>query len=818
MCELLISDRPVCIQLVDRSSPQPPISLRNSESQPYKLMKYSRSLIATLLIGGSLSQLVSPALAIGTAAGESLSNTATASYEDPTDPLKPLNTTSNTVTVTVAEVAGITISADAVTKLTGTGTALEAGDTVAFDYTVTNTGNDPSKLRIAGTAGIAGPGTLQKVEYYNGTTWVEVPSGGEYISGSKAPGEFVKVRVTVQVTPGAAANSNITVTLGNTATPGEQNIPLVANGGDVYTVDNIDTASGEVVGAPANGVREASAFQSIVVGATAQAFATVTKLRDVNGVTAAKTLEYTLGLDVAGTAPIGSSKIAEDLAGTPINLDSTTTNKILVSDAVPAGTKAKSLVAPSGWTAVYTTDPTATNANAAQWKTAPSDLSTVVGTIYRVGFVKDGTNATVAKGTSVSNFKVVVELLTPASGLKIGNIAQIFGSTKLDTTGAPDLTKPVYDESGDNKPNNFNDDGTAPATNPITDGVVNTTTITPADSDTTNTNSGTGSAGEPNVYQYVPTTLQGVLNGTQNNPGAVGPTGNNDDFTNKSTGISTTDATRVDGALPTIDPSAVSFANTFQSATNDDIKLLPQVGNLPVGTTVTLNYGGNSKVYVVTANGLVNSDLTVATPLLITGVVPNTKLNYGVDIDLPTGTAQLVGYSVPVVAFIDAGTAGLDAGDKQNTTIDRLYTGYLKVEKEAQILDVDGTTVLEAYTKTPSFKPAPGQMIQYRIVYTNISDAATVGSGSIGLNAQNVKVVEDGAASPNTWAVLAGGKLNTLHKATSAGDTNSGVVTFNDGAKTNNDVNVTKYVDTVAGPLTGQQAGAFTFIRVVNPN
>jgi hypothetical protein len=782
-------------------------------------MKYSRALIATLLVGGSLSQLVSPVLAEGTAAGVSLSNTATASYEDPTDPNKPLNTTSNTVIVTVAEVAGITVKADAVTKLTGTGAALEAGDTVAFDYTVTNTGNDPSKLRIAGTAGIAGPGTLQKVEYYNGTTWVEVPSGGEYISDSKAPGEFIKVRVTVQVTPGAAANSNITVTLGNTATPGEQNIPLVANGGDVYTVDNLDTASGETAGAPANGVREASAFQSIVVGATAQAFATVTKLRDVNGVTAANTLEYTLGLDVAGTAPIGSSKIAEDLAATSINLDSTpNTNKILVSDAIPAGTKAKSLVAPSGWTAVYTTDATATNANAAQWKTAPSDLSTVVGTIYRVGFVKDGTNATVAKGTSVSNFKVVVELLAPASGLKIGNIAQIFGSTKLDPTGAPDLTKPVYDESGDNQPNNFNN-GTAPATNPVTDGVVDTTTITPADSDTANNNSGTGSAGEPNVYQYVPTALQGILNGTQNNPDAVGPTGNNDDFTNKSTGISTTDATRVAGALPTIDPGAVSFANTFQSATDDNISLLPQVGNLPVGTKVTVNYGGNSKVYVVTATGLFDlGSTTVVTPLLITGVVPNTKLNYGVDIDLPTGTAQLVGYSVPVVAFIDAGTAGLDAADKQNTTIDRLYTGYLKVEKEAQILDVDGTTVLQAYTQTPTVKPAPGQMIQYRITYTNISDVATAGSNSIGLNAQNVKVVEDGAAAPNTWAVLAGGKLNTLHKATSAGDTNSGVVSFNDGAKTNNDVDVTKYVDTVAGPLTGQQSGAFTFIRVVNPN
>ena len=803
--------------LLNEHSSNPRFS-RNSDIQ---LMKYSRSLIATLVMSGSLLQAIAPALAEGAAAGTSLSNTATASYEDPTDPLKPLSTTSNPVVVTVAEVAGITISADGIAKVTGTvGAPVEAGDTVAYNYTVTNTGNDPSKLRIAGAAGITGPGTVQTVERSDdGITWTIVPSGGEYISDSKAPGGFVKVRVTVQVTAGAASNSKIEVTLGNTATPGQQNVALVANGGDVYTVDNAGTANGDVAGAPENGVREASAFQSVTVGATPQAFATVTKVRAATGVTAANTLEYKLGLSVAASAPSGTNKTAEDLAATPINLDNApNTNKILVSDAVPAGTKAKSLVAPSGWTAVYTTDATGINANDAKWLTAPSNLSLVTGTITRVGFVKNGINATIVKGSPADEFTVVVELLAPASSLKIGNIAQVFGTTKLDATGAPNTTKPVYDESGDSNPNNFNDNGTEPATNPVTSGVVDTATITPADSDANNTNTGSGSAGEPNVYQYVPTALQGVLNGTNDNPDAAGPTGQNDDFTNKSTAISTADAVRdASGNLPKIDPAPLSFANTFKSATNDNVSLVPQAGNLPVGTKVTINYGGNSQVYVVTATGIFNLGSTsTITPVLVTGVVPGAKLNYGVDIDLPAGTAQLTGYSVPVVAFIDSGTAGLDAADKQNTTIDRLYTGYLKIEKEAQILAADGTTVIEAYTKTPTKNAAPGQMIQYRINYTNISDVAP--AGSVGLSAQNVKVTEDGATAPNTWGVTVAGKLNTLNKPASALDSNGGSVSFNDGAKNTSNIDVTKYVDTVTGPLTGGQGGSFSFIRVVNPN
>ena len=82
--------------------------------------RLSRQLLtATLLLGGTFN-LVSPVLAQtapttttttytpGTTAGTQIRNQATATYEDPNAAGVSINATSNTVILTVAEVAGIT--------------------------------------------------------------------------------------------------------------------------------------------------------------------------------------------------------------------------------------------------------------------------------------------------------------------------------------------------------------------------------------------------------------------------------------------------------------------------------------------------------------------------------------------------------------------------------------------------------------------------------------------------------------------------------------------------------------------------------------
>lgn len=73
-------------------------------------------LVATLLMGGSFN-MTAPVLALGTAAGTGIVNRATATYEDPNVPGTVINATSNTVTIQVAEVAGITVISKAVTRV-----------------------------------------------------------------------------------------------------------------------------------------------------------------------------------------------------------------------------------------------------------------------------------------------------------------------------------------------------------------------------------------------------------------------------------------------------------------------------------------------------------------------------------------------------------------------------------------------------------------------------------------------------------------------------------------------------------------------------
>jgi hypothetical protein len=827
----------------------------NKQRQTYQ------SLVATALLTGSFFQFIAPVLAEGTTAGTSISNTATATYEDPNAPGSPINSTSNTVTVTVAEVAGITVTGSGIANQTTPGGSTQPGNTLVYTYTVTNVGNDLTKFQIPNLATTTGPATVSgtlpadkngvtptsgNLQYSTdgGATWTNIPAGG-LTTGAIAVNGNVLVRVPVTVQVGAQTGDTITVRLGQT--PGDaQNQPRIADGGDVYTVDNNPAE------APVNGVREASATQQIQVGNTAQsrALATILKTRTAydnagtSGTLTDDLLTYGLSLRVESNDVTNSGITPAALAGTIINVDfQPSSPHILVSDAIPVNTVLKSApIAPAGWRVVYTTTPTSTNAEGATWTTTPPALNSVT----RVGFINDTTVvSSVGTGTTVSGFSIQVQA-TGATGngpVTINNIAQVAGTT------AGDPNTKVYDNSGDQNPGNYDSvNQVFPAT--PDPGITSATTDTQNNNTAANSTTGALNA----TILSVPNAIS-LLNGPNGLPDAIGPTNNNDDFTNKSALIPPNVAPG-----STVDPAAVSFTNTVQNTGTSpaNISLVPTppapLGDLPTNTVVTVSYQGLSATYTyngatfdfVSGTGVVGGNPISATnPVRIDAVAANGgTANYGVTVDLPAGTPLSTdttaqgaaiatierGFPTPIIAFIDANNNGSPDDAATNISIDRVYTGFLQLLKESRVLQGTGPALSNnadgTFSVTPK-KPAPGNIIEYRITYKNIS-SPQVGTGNVILSADKIVITEDGTQIPNNWAVDndSNSQIDTSNIVSSAKDSGTSTIQFfngnpatnsgNDQTGTTANTDVTKYVNAVTGQVAPGIQRTFIFQRKVN--
>ncbi len=798
-----------------------------------KLVDYARPLLATTLIASSLCQLITPVLA---APPPAIKNQATATYEDPENPADPnkpndpnrINATSNIIEVAVQEVAGITIKQQGITDETGKDTIAKSGEIVYFRFDVTNIGNDGTKIFLPNKAGITGAAQFQKVQYFNPATntWQDVPEAG-FTSDSIAPQGILQIRVAVKVNDGASGK--LAVSVGKTTEPNQQNQEQTAatkNPEDIFTVDSSDPTDTD--GAPVNGIREAMATQEVTIDAQPQAFATLKKIAGVYAATD-NSITYGLSLKVEDTVPSQATNVvAADLVGAVIPGLGNTPG-ILVSDAVPIGTKFSSVVLPTGWVAVYQygTEIGATDrADRATWSTA-EPTTTNSGTLRRVGFFL--ANGRIAKGTSVTGFQLKLTVINPLQTTSVANIAQLFGNSPAnpgdpnDKTPNPNL--PVVDESGDNDPNNYNPDGTPGARDPqdptkpaIGPGIVdpskpvgdprNPTTI---GQDLKGDNSGDGVGGE-----FVTTTINPtltLLNGPKDRPEAVGqPVGgtnadNNNDFTNKSAPVQ-----------PGIqkgnkfDPEAVGFLNTVQNSADfpADIKVLPTIKAdelLPEGTKVTLKDPSKPTdpgvSFTVNGGKLVPDDGTK--PVLVLLQVPGKgNADYTTIIDLPAGTDAIKGYPVELTAFVDLNNDNQPGTDEpKNKTLDRAYTGFIDLLKESRILGTDKQPLNEFSPENKLAKP--GEYIEYRIKFTNISVATPIGgTGNKPLNASNFTIVEDGTVLPNNWAAL------TDHEPGSA---KVDLGTLQLTPPTDN-AQVTKYVNTV-GTLAPQASGTFSFIRKV---
>ena len=375
----------------------------NKRQKDQKGKSYSPVIILLYLFLNSTLLQVLPALAASPTPGTVIDNQATGSFIDSTDNTEK-QIESNTVKVTVAEVAGITITS---ANTPGAST----GSTSNFDFTVTNVGNDPTQFFIPDApSAISGgtAGTLKIVAYDpdgSGPTAavdltannITVPSGGQNTgtllgaiasanNGSIPAGASIVVRVPVTVT--AADGQTVSVTLGNTSgQPSNSNTPYIlgANGTgskDLYTVDNADNISGESAGAPINGDttnhrQEASAIQTVTV---------------VNTVV---TVSGTVFRDADGSVTINGSDVGTNAGSTNLTIYAIDTAGKVVDKATVAANGTYSLAnVPVNSSVTLRLSNDSTVAIGATAPTTPSLPSNWVNT----GENKNGTTETITPG------------------------------------------------------------------------------------------------------------------------------------------------------------------------------------------------------------------------------------------------------------------------------------------------------------------------------------------------------------------------------------------------------------------------------------
>jgi hypothetical protein len=798
------------------------------------LSSRSRLLAMTAAIAGSVA-LVLPAIADGIKAGEAIKNKATATYSDGTT---IYNATSNTVEIKVAEVAGVTVAAIDPTTPTA-----NSGETRDVIFTISNKGNDATQFSIPAafinnvadfeiltSTIISVNGTTTSIPLQPGVaTGTYVPNGSLLpVDPAGAAGNgTVQVKVTIRVKPNATVGGTTKVSLGDTTTPNDQNVPqagTIAN--DVRTVDNADGAPGEsaVNGAPVNGVQEAMATSgALIVGARPQAFATV--LESVSGYNnngsptpyTDDKLTFAIAVKAATPTTLPAGLTVTDLRSTSIKLDTGTQDRILIANAIPAGTTLSTVnpTPAAGWTVVYSvSDLAITDPLTAEWTT----LRPTSGIITRIGFVKTGVLTNDAPATTGFSFEVVPN--AGFAGGPIASIAQVFGQSGPGAVVPGTPTQIVYDESGDNVSNNGLD-GTDPnsTTNPsvptgITKGIADPNDPDPSggiNADPTTKNTGTTPGGESTVFIIA----GGLTNGPKNAPDAVGPSNNNDDFTNKSVVL----PVGLDPAVQLTDAQtpAVVFDNTLKngSPVPQIITLMPDkpaAGTIPDGTTVTIDPdgpGSGAPVVFTLTGGVYTLPAGVFPPTV--SVAGNGTVPYTVAVNLGGPADQLKEYPITITAFVDTdGDRTPDTDEASNKTIDRLYTGYVKLLKEARILD--GTTEVVGFTSdTALLSPAlrPKRIIEYRITYTNISSAAPTGSTSVTLPANSLTITEDGTAAPNTWFATTKDSVGTANPGSASDLTVGSAITT-----TVNGTDIQTYVDTV-NAVAPQSTGMFLFRRQV---
>jgi len=262
----------------------------------------------------------------------------------------------------------------------------------------------------------------------------------------------------------------------------------------------------------------------------------------------------------------------------------------------------------------------------------------------------------------------------------------------------------------------------------------------------------------------VPLNSGDVLIGPCGVPGAMGPSGVNDDFTNRSvnTGIAS-----VPPGGGTTAAGTIIFRNTIQNTGAGDDVFMITAPTAPTGFTIEMSID-NGDNYVTL--GPSHPSVTLPVGYRAAAIVL-------VRITAPAGLRILTGFDTVIRATSTVMPTAT------NDTIDRLYTGFIRLDKSAS----SGAAVA-----------TPGAEIEFAITYANVSSAWGVGSSL--LTAHNLVIRENGNSAPNNWGV-------TTEHIVGASDTQGGYIIGDQDGSTS----LTDIVSTLAAG----QSGVFKFKRRV---
>lgn len=704
--------------------------MNNRHTSPTRL----RALPSVLLALAALCLMAAPALGQATSGGTTISNQASATYSDGTN---SYSVNSNTVTVTVANVAGLVITPDG-----GSVPTVTAGQTnVDFTFTVTNSGNFPTQVRFPALgAGIVTSGPITVTQAVIDVTGNGLGAGDTDILGNGTavvyPGSPYLARnasfnvvVRVSINAGAAAGANISVALGDAS--GDN----VASNNSAAEVRTSVPPSVTLTGS------ESEAVGSITTSVENDAQMRLNLSAPAGPVALGSNVTYTWSLDNVGARPVSARTLTNAPAGSQTG--------VFVIAPVPARTTFSSVTPPAGVTVLYSTSALTTDpVTGAVWTTVAPPAGSVTRIAYNVG-------ASLATGASVSNMQMVVTVNTGINAsLPLYEIGDAFGRNSIGTS--------LTDQSGDAVVNKG--DGNADFNEPRL---------------------GVDALSATQGFQ-LPTLLTqtgAVLLGPSGAPAAVGPTNNNDDYTNKSVApAAVASLTHLDtlSSATTLD-----FTNTVQNTGNADDTFTFTAPTVPAGFTVQISTNGGTSFTTLSGGG--SATLAVAF---------GASANVIVRVTAPAGTAVLQTGGFSTVVRATSGVTPASAND----TRDNLYTGFLKLVKSSQVFNSTGVG--------GASDAVPGADIEYTITYSNVSVGGG-GAGCVDLVASSIVISENGAAAPNNWAA-------TTTQVTSPAPADSGGGTITDGNTNGAVTAASTFLRDAAGSLSPGVSRTFTFRRRIN--